>query len=174
MMDKSDTRVFAQKCKGHPSLKQSEEIKIHGERKGKLRQLHKYFSMKKYSEILLSLSFHCWQWHATSGTHVSRGFLHLCHFKHESTKRDIFILVLKDASRETNIGSASVLPCGKLWIPSMLHQKFFGNCMETLRFPVCDWCWLTMILSLTVHLIPLQRLWKSYRLQSICCVFFML
>ena len=30
-------------------------------------------------------------------------------------KRDLFVLVLKDASGETNIGNASVLPCGKLW-----------------------------------------------------------
>ena len=33
------------------------------------------------------------------------------------------LLVLKDASGETNIGNASVLPCGKLWIFLMVYQK---------------------------------------------------
>ena len=55
MMDKND-RVFAQKCKGHPTLKQAEEIKIHVELKSELRQLQKYFSMNNHFKILLSLS----------------------------------------------------------------------------------------------------------------------
>ena len=55
MTDKNDW-VFAQKCKGRPTLKQAEEIKIHGELKSELRQLRKDFSMNNHSEILLSLS----------------------------------------------------------------------------------------------------------------------
>ena len=39
-------------------------------------------------------------------------------------KRDVFVLVIKDASGETHIGNASVLPCGQLWIFLMVYEKF--------------------------------------------------
>ena len=87
-------------------------------------------------------------------------------------KRDLFVLVIKDASGETNIGNASVLPCGKLWIFWWFTKSFFVTYMETLRFPICDWRWLMTILLLTAQLMPPPKLWKSYRLQSTCCLCF--
>ena len=79
MMDKND-RVFAQKCKGRPTSKQVEEIKIHGELKSELCQLRKDFSMKNHSEISLFLSIAADEMQRAVSTHVPRGVLHGCHY----------------------------------------------------------------------------------------------
>ena len=134
MMDKSN-RVFAQKCKDRPSLKQSEEIKIHGKLKRELRHLRKDFSMKKYSEILLSLSIA--DDDMQRAVHMFPKVFYMDIISNTNRqKRDICVLVLKDAYGETNIGNASVLPCGKLWIFLIVYQP---TCMETLRFLICNW-----------------------------------
>ena len=54
-MDKNDD-VFAQKCRGRPSLRQSEELRTHGVLKSELCQLRKDLSMENGTEILLSFS----------------------------------------------------------------------------------------------------------------------
>ena len=41
-------------------------------------------------------------------------------------KRDVFLLVIKDASGETNIGNATILPCGKKWMFTYVYQHFFS------------------------------------------------
>ena len=41
-------------------------------------------------------------------------------------KCDLFLLVVKDASRETNIGNATILPCGKKWVSTYVYQNFFS------------------------------------------------
>ena len=76
MVDKNN-KVFAQKCKGRPSLRRLEEIRIYGELRSKLRQLRKEMSMKNGSKSLLSLSI---------APLVFSGILHGCHFKHEPGK----------------------------------------------------------------------------------------
>ena len=40
-------------------------------------------------------------------------------------KLDLFLMVVKDASGQTFIGNASVLPCGQKWIFTKLYQYFF-------------------------------------------------
>ena len=122
MMDKNDN-VFAQKCKGRPSLRQSEEIRMHGELRSELRQLRKDMSMENGAELLLSLSI------ATDemqrAVHMFPEVFYMDVISNTNRqKRDLFVLVLKDASGETNIGNASVLPCGKNWIFSMVYQHF--------------------------------------------------
>ena len=116
-------KVFAHKSKGHPTLKEAEEIKIHGELKSELRQLRKDFSMNNHSEILLSLSIA--DDDMQRAVHMFPEVFYMDVIANTNRqKRDLFVLVLKDASGETNIGNASVLPCGKLWIFSMVYQKF--------------------------------------------------
>ena len=40
-------------------------------------------------------------------------------------KRDLFLIVVKDASGEYFIGNATLLPCGQLWMFTKLYQYFF-------------------------------------------------
>ena len=123
MFDKKD-RVFAHKSKGRPTLKQAEEIKIHGKLKSELRQLRKDFSMNNHSEILLSLSIA--DDDMQRAVHMFPEVFYMDVIANTNRqKRDLFVLVIKDASGETHIGNASILPCGKLWIFSMVYEKFF-------------------------------------------------
>ena len=39
-------------------------------------------------------------------------------------KRNLFLLVVKDASGETHVGNLSLLPCGKTWIFTQLYCHF--------------------------------------------------
>ena len=123
MMDKHD-QVFAQKSRGRPTLRQAEELKMHGSLKSELKKLRKDMSMKGGTEILLAISI------ATSSmqraVHMFPEVIYMDIISNTNRqKRDLFLLVLKDASGETNIGNASVLPCGKKWIFTYIYQHFF-------------------------------------------------
>ena len=42
-------------------------------------------------------------------------------------KRDMFLLVVKDANGETFIGNATVIPSGQRWVFDKIYQSFFFN-----------------------------------------------
>ena len=42
-------------------------------------------------------------------------------------KRELFILIVKDASGKTFIGNATVIPSGKKWVFQKIYQTFFLN-----------------------------------------------
>ena len=45
-------------------------------------------------------------------------------------KRDLFLMVVKDASGECFIGNATLMPCGQLWIFTKLYRYFFISYMD--------------------------------------------
>ena len=106
MMDKHD-QVFAQKSRGRPTLRQAEELRMHGSLKSELKKLRRDMSMKGGTEILLAVSI------ATTdmqrAVHMFPEVIYMDIISNTNRqKRDLFLLVLKDASGETNIGNASV------------------------------------------------------------------
>ena len=124
MMDKHDN-VFVQKCKGRPSVRERIQIEMHGELKSDMKQLRKDMSMNASTEILLSISI------ATSdmqrAVHMFPEVLYMdVVSKTNRQKRDVFLLVIKDASGETNIGNVTILPCGKKWMFTYVYQHFFS------------------------------------------------
>ena len=122
-MDKNDD-VFAQKCRGRPSSRQSEELRTHGVLKSELRQLRKDLSMENGTEILLSFSIATTDMQRAVHMHPEVIYMDVISNSNKQ-KRDLFLLVVKDASGETNIGNASVLPCGKkMDVPLCLPQIF--------------------------------------------------
>jgi hypothetical protein len=42
-------------------------------------------------------------------------------------KRDMFLMVVKDANGETFIGNATVIPSGQRWVFDKIYQSFFFN-----------------------------------------------
>ena len=80
---------------------------MHGSLKSELKKLRKDMSMKGGTEILLAISI------ATSSmqraVHMFPEVIYMDIISNTNRqKRDLFLLVLKDASGETNIGNASV------------------------------------------------------------------
>ena len=122
-MDKNNN-LFAQKSRGRPTQRQTEELQRYGELKSELRQLRKDMALEDGTEILLSLSI------ATvdmqRAVHMFPEVMYIDVIANTNRqKRDLLVVVVKDASGETNIGNASVLPCGKNWIFLFVYQRFF-------------------------------------------------
>ena len=123
MMDKKDN-LYAQKGRGRPSLQQTEQLLLHGELKDELKQLRKDMSMQNGKEILLSITI------------ADDDMIRHVHMFPEvffmdviantnRQKRDLFLMVVKDASGECFIGNATLLPCGQWWIFTRLYRYFF-------------------------------------------------
>ena len=79
--------------------------------------------MKKRTDLLLSISI------ATTDMQRAVSMFPEVYFMDviatpNCQKRDLFLLVVKDASGETNVGNLSLLPCGKTWIFTQLYRHF--------------------------------------------------
>jgi hypothetical protein len=99
-----------------------------------LRQLRKNMSMSDGTELLLSLSIATFD--MQRAVHMFPEVIYMDVIANTNRqKRDLFVLAVKDASGETNIGNASVLPCGKNWIFLFVYQHFFGSFMVRSHYP---------------------------------------
>ena len=123
MMDKNDN-LFAVNGRGRPSKERTEELRIHGELKKDLASLRRELNMKDGASILLSLSIATDEMQRHVHMFPEVMFLDVIANTNRQ-KRDLFLMVVKDASGETFIGNASVLPCGQKWIFTKLYRYFF-------------------------------------------------
>ena len=123
MMDKSDN-LFAHKGRVRPSVSQSKQLFLHGELKQELNQLRKDMSMMNREEILLSITLA--DEDMTRYVHMFPEVMFMDVIANTNRqKRDLFLMVIKDASGECFIGNATLLPCGQLWIFTKLYRYFF-------------------------------------------------
>ena len=123
IMDKSD-HIFAQQGKGRPSKRRSEELRLHGELKSEIRRLCKAMAMKPGTDLLLAVSIATTDMQRAVSMFPKVYFMDvIANTNHQ--KRDLFLLVVKDASGETHVGNLSLLPCGKTWIFTQLYRHFF-------------------------------------------------
>ena len=110
-MDKKDN-LYAQKGRGRFSKEQMEQLFLHGKLKDKLKQLRKDISMQNGQEVLLSI------------TKADDDMIRHVHMFPEvffmdviantnHQKRDLFLMVIKDASGGNFIGSDTLLSCGQ-------------------------------------------------------------
>ena len=67
-------------------------------------------------------------------------------------KRDLFLMVVKDADVSTYIGNATVIPSGKRWVYAIIYRIFFIIFMEKLLYPETNYASLMMILPSGVRL----------------------
>ena len=78
-----------------------------------------------------AFSFHCKRCHATIAVHIFPEVFYMNVISNTNwQKRDQFVLVVKDASGETNICNFFVLPCGKIWIFLFVYQHFLHYLYE--------------------------------------------
>ena len=119
-MDKKDN-LYAQKGRGRFSKEQMEQLFLHGKLKDKLKQLRKDISMQNGQEVLLSI------------TKADDDMIRHVHMFPEvffmdiivntnRQKRDLFLVVVKDATEECFIGNVTLLPCGQVWVFTKLYR----------------------------------------------------
>ena len=141
MMDKNDN-LFAIKGRGCPSKEQTEQLVLHGELKNEIKTIRKDMSMQNGKEILLSITI------ADDGmqrhVHMFPEVMFMDVIANTNRqKRDLFLMIVKDASGECFIGNATLLPCGQLWVFTKLYRYFFyqlygPNTLSRLRIALTD------------------------------------
>ena len=141
MMDKNDN-LFAIKGRGRPSKEQTEQLVLHGELKNEIKTIRKDMSMQNGKEILLSITI------ADDGmqrhVHMFPEVMFMDVIANTNRqKRDLFLMIVKDASGECFIGNATLLPCGQLWVFTKLYRYFFyqlygPNTLSRLRIALTD------------------------------------
>ena len=132
MMDKND-KLFAKKGRGRPTTEQSEQVVPERRTETGTKKLKKDMSMQNGEEILLSITI------ADDGmqrhVHMFPEVMFMDVIANTNRqKRDLFLVVVKDASGECFIGNATLLPCGQLWIFTKLYRYFFTSYMDR---PLC-------------------------------------
>ena len=118
-MDKKDN-LFAVNGRGRISRERTEELRLHGELKKDLPSLRKDLNMKDGPSILLALAIATDEMQRHVHMFPEVMFLDVIANTNQQ-KRDLFLMVVKDASGETFIGNTSVLPCGQKWIFTKLY-----------------------------------------------------
>lgn len=112
------------KNRGRPKTEEKEIMKCPKKLREELDKLKTEMSYKEGTEILLALSV------ATDDMvrHVHMFpevfFLDVTANTNKQ-KRDLFIMVVKDANGQTFIGNATVIPSGKRWVFQKIYQSFF-------------------------------------------------
>ena len=100
--------------------------------------MKKEMSSKKETEILLASSI------------TSDNMAHSVHMFPEvfymdgkantnKQKRELFLMVVKDANGETFVGNATIIPFGKRWVFLQIYEILFLGYMERLRSIVTVW-----------------------------------
>ena len=122
-MDKNDN-LFAVNGRGRPSKERTEKIRLHGELKKDLASLWKNLNMKDGTSILISLSI------ATDEmqrhVHMFPEVMFLDVIANTNwQKRDLFLMVVKDASEKTFNDNVSIRPCEQKWIFTKLFWYLF-------------------------------------------------
>ena len=110
--------------KGRPTLEEVEKMECPKYLKSQLKKLKKEMNYKDGTDILLALSIasdemsrcvhmfpEVFYMDVTAGTNRQ--------------KRDLFLMVVKDANGQTFIGNATVIPSGQRWVFDKIFQSFF-------------------------------------------------
>lgn len=92
--------------------------------KAELKKLKEEMSYKPGTEILLAISIASDE--MTRHVHMFPEVFYMdVTYNTNRQKRDLFVMVLKDASGETFVGNLTVIPSGQLWVYMKIYQTFF-------------------------------------------------
>ncbi len=120
-MDKKlDLNVY--KNRGRPT--KAEKIKTSAKLKKDLAELRKELNYNEGAEILLAISL------ATDDMtrHVAmypEVFYMDVTSNTNKQKRDLFLMIVKDANLQTFVGNLTIIPSGQRWVFSMIYKSFF-------------------------------------------------
>ena len=111
----TDGDLLVYKNKGRPTVAQVHAIEVTGGLRNELKKLKSETKLKDGTEIVLSLSVVSDEMMRAVHMFPEVGYMDVI----SNTNKegcDIHLLVVKDASGETYIGCASVLPCQQRWV----------------------------------------------------------
>jgi len=104
----------------------SEKLETEKQTRAELRKLRKEMNYKNGTEILLALS--------VSTNKMARRvqiFPEVFHLdvtaNTNKQKRDLFLMVVKDAVGSANIDNATIIPSEKRWVYTMIYRNLFHN-----------------------------------------------
>ena len=67
----------------------------------------------------------CVQQNDVHSSHVSQSCVHGCHLRHQQTKTQLFLMVVKDGNGETYIGNVTIIQSQKQWVFIKIYQTVF-------------------------------------------------
>ena len=116
--------LFVYKNRGRPTTEEVVLLSCPKKMKKELKRMKKEMSFKDETEILLAISV------------ASDDMIRSVHMFPEvfymdvtantnKQKRDLFLMVVKDANGETFIGNATIIPSGKRWVFQKIYSTFF-------------------------------------------------
>ena len=110
--------------RGRPTTEQKQIMNCPKKMKKELKKLRKQMGFKDGTDILLALSVASDEMMRHVHMFPEVFFMDVTANTNRQ-KRELFILVVKDASGETFIGNATVIPSGKKWVFLKIYQTFF-------------------------------------------------
>ncbi|KAL7543722.1 hypothetical protein ACHAXR_013004 [Thalassiosira sp. AJA248-18] len=112
------------KNRGRPTGEEREIMNCPKKLKAELDKLKKEIGYKEGTEILLALSVATDEMVRHVNMFPEVFYLDVTANTNRQ-KRDLFIMVVKDANGQTFIGNATVIPSGKRWVFQKIYQSFF-------------------------------------------------
>ena len=123
---KSSGDILVITSRGRPTTEQKQIMNCPKKIKKELEKLRKQLGFNDGTDILLALSIASDEMMRHVHMFPEVFFMDVTSNTNRQ-KRELFILVVKDASGETFIGNATVIPSGKKWVFQKIYQTFFLN-----------------------------------------------
>lgn len=119
-----DGNLMIYHSNGRPNKETSEILKCDKAMKKELEILKTSLSFKEGTEILLALSIVSDE--MSRCVHMFPEVMYMDVTANTNRqKRDLFLMVVKDANGETFVGNATVIPSGKHWVFLRIYETFF-------------------------------------------------
>ena len=124
-MDANDDLVLHHhRGRGRPSNKDKEIMACSKKMRKELKKMKAQMSFREGTEILLAFSLATDE--MTRHVHMFPEVFYMDVTANTNLqKRDLFLMVVKDANGQTFIGNATVIPSGKRWVFSKIYKSFF-------------------------------------------------
>ena len=120
MDENLDLNVY--KNRGRP--KKSDKIKTSRQIKREFAKLRKQMNYKKGTEILLALSLASDDMTRHVAMYPEVFYLDVTSNTNKQ-KRDLFLMIVKDANGHTFVGNVTIVPSGQRWVYAMIYKKIF-------------------------------------------------
>jgi hypothetical protein len=112
------------KSRGRPNADEMKTMKCSKKLKKELNRLKKEMNYAKGTEVLLCMSMASDEMMQIVHMHPEVFFMDVTG-NTNLQKRDLFLMVVKDANGQTFVGNATYIPSGQRWVFQFIYQRFF-------------------------------------------------
>lgn len=122
------------KNKGRPNAEEKTIMKCSEKLKKEIERLNEEMGYEPGTEVLLALSIASDQMIRHVDMFPEVFFMDVTANTNRQ-RRDVFLMVVRDASGQCYVGNMTVIPCGQAWIFSKIYQTFFVQlyCKKTIQ-----------------------------------------